>query len=248
MPIGGQGWGAVSQYTNGLYGIVGSKYEGKAYTLNWPFLRGAQADAVMSMFSRSAGEPVFYLDPFAGDNILSPLAGTPYMLAETESPVAYDEKARVLAQTIAIGSEPWYGLQFTGASTTDGANHVYSERIVVPADKKLLVVADGTNTGAVVKINGTAVGATPVSVTATSMSNTVATLTISGGLGVSATVNWVRAVIVPASSTDTISGFAEPHGGGNLQVPPQTFSVTGLTAPTRDYAIAVDLKEVWPWA
>ena len=248
MPIGGQGWGAISQYTNGLYGIIGSKYEGKAYTFNWPFLRGANAFSVINMFSRAAGKPVFYLDPFSNDNILSPLAGTPYMLAETDSPVAFDEKATTLAQSLAIGSEPWNALSFTGTAPTDGNSHVYKERIVIPADKKLLVVADGTNTGAVVKIDGTAVGATPVAITADSLNNKTVYLTIDGGQSAVAIVNWVRAAILPSSSTDTISGFAEPRGGGNLQVSPQTFAVTGMTAATQDYAITIDLREVWAWA
>ena len=248
MPIGGTGWGSMSQLTNGFFATVNGAYEAKAYTLTWPYIRGDAAHTLIDLLSRAGSQNVSYLDPFASDNVLSKMAGTPYLLATTYSPVGYSTNATVLAEAAPIGYGPMQGLSFVG-TTSDGDDHTYAENLVVPPGMRLSVTAHGTNTNKVVQLNGSAVSS---DVQAEVKNNTSAplftTLTVSSGTQTGAQVDWIRGmysdITDPAPDTST---FVEPRGGGNLVVVPQTLTVSGISARVDDYTMSVDLKEVWPW-
>ena len=244
MNISTTGWGAGSQFTNGAFGTTATRYAAKAYSLGWTFLRGQQAKDLISLFAYAGTDPVFYLDPFASDNILSSLSGNPAMLAETYSPVAYTITGEPLAASEVSSYPQGRALVFEAASGPD----TYTERIVIPAGKTLSVWATGVDTDKVLKVNGTAVAPTTlVQVSATATSNLPVNLTIGNPLGVAARIEWVRAVIRDTGTDVVLSDYAPPMGGGNMRVSPQSFSLTGISANTDTYAAGVELKEVWSW-
>ena len=244
MAITPTGWGNSSQFTNGALGTVATRYGAKGYSLGWTYLKDQQAKDLTMLFAYAGTDPVFYLDPFASDNILSVLAGTPAMLAETYSPVAYTTTGEALATSEVSSYPQGRALVFEAASGPD----MYTERIVIPAGKTLSVWATGVDTDKVLKVNGTAVAPTTlVQVSATATDNKPVNLTIGNPLGVAARIEWVRAVIRDTGTDVALSDYAPPMGGGNMRVSPQSFSLTGISANTDTYAAGVELKEVWSW-
>ena len=74
MPV--QNWGALNQLVNGAVGGTVSRYGAKTYSLSWSFLKADEYRKIAGLFSEAGSDRVFYLDPFAKDNILSKLART----------------------------------------------------------------------------------------------------------------------------------------------------------------------------
>ena len=243
MSIAGSGWGSATQFTNGSFGTVASTFAGKGDSLGWAFLRKSQALDIRRLFQYAGTDPVFYLDPFAQDNILSAMSGTPYLLAETYSPVAYTEVGTSVAASIPSSGPNGKALLFNAVANSS----VYTERIVIPEGYTLSVMASGTNTQAVLKVSGASVAAgTSVHVTA-SDGDVDTMLTIGNTTGATAQIEWVRGVIQKTGANVDLSEYAEPMGGGNMRVVPQTFTLTGDSAALGYYAAGVELREVWPW-
>ena len=138
MPV--QNWGALNQLVNGAVGGTVSRYGAKTYSLSWSFLKADEYRKIAGLFSEAGNDRVFYLDPFAKDNILSKLAGHPYLLAESYSKLAYNDAGTALAVQADIGSEPYKGLRIT-----DTSGGVYSEYLTVPSGYAVTLAKSGDN-------------------------------------------------------------------------------------------------------
>lgn len=80
-----------TQLLNGFADIQGSYYGHKKYELTWSFLNHKQADLFRRLFMNRTGEWVTYADPFAMNNILSPLMSLPYLHYYASSPFAFND-------------------------------------------------------------------------------------------------------------------------------------------------------------
>lgn len=83
--------GDSQRLLNGLSYMGGSVYGGKHYELTWSFLNREQADLFRKLFMNRTGEWVCYADPFAFNNMLSPLMGLPYLHYHMGSPFAFND-------------------------------------------------------------------------------------------------------------------------------------------------------------
>ncbi len=83
--------GDSQRLLNGLSYMGGSVYGGKHYELTWSFLNREQADLFRKLFMNRTGEWVCYADPFAFNNMLSPLMGLPYLHYFVGSPFAFND-------------------------------------------------------------------------------------------------------------------------------------------------------------
>ncbi len=83
--------GDSQRLLNGLAYMGGSVYGGKHYELSWSFLNREQADLFRKLFMNRTGEWVSYADPFAFNNLLSPLMGLPYLHYHVGSPFAFND-------------------------------------------------------------------------------------------------------------------------------------------------------------
>ncbi len=83
--------GDSQRLLNGLAYMSGSVYGGKHYELAWSFLNREQADLFRKLFMNRTGEWVSYADPFAFNNMLSPLMGLPYLHYHVGSPFAFND-------------------------------------------------------------------------------------------------------------------------------------------------------------
>lgn len=236
-------WGASTQLTNGLNATVSSAYEGKTYDLTWSFLREDGATAFRKLFSNAGNKPVFFLDPFASDNILSPFLATPYLHVDSMTPLAYDDSGLQIATT---GTGIVDGMPtpvFTGGGNSVSSKHDYTERIVVPEDKYLVIDAKGSP-GSGITVNG-------------EMLTNNEPVTFNGPLEVNVTLSAsapqydlrnVVAQILPMHEP-VPNTLPEKHGlgGGNLRVVPGSAVLTPVNKVLGIYAASISLTEVWAW-
>lgn len=83
--------GDSQRLLNGLAYMGGSVYGGRHYELTWSFLNRDQADLFRRLFMNRTGEWISYADPFAFNNMLSPLMGLPYLHYHVGSPFAFND-------------------------------------------------------------------------------------------------------------------------------------------------------------
>ena len=76
---------------NGFAYTNGSVYGHKHYELTWSFLNREQADLFRRLFMNRSDEWVSYADPFAFNNMLSPLMGLPYLHYHAGTPFAFND-------------------------------------------------------------------------------------------------------------------------------------------------------------
>ena len=238
MPV--KNWGALNQLVNGAVGGTVSRYGAKTYSLSWSFLKADEYRKIAGLFSEAGNDKVFYLDPFAKDNVLSKLAGHPYLLAESYSKLAYDDAGTALAVQADIGSEPYKGLRIT-----DTSGGVYSEYLTVPSGYAVTLAKSGDN---LVRYRWGGTGnytTLSTAITVVPGANSVLEVAVGGAAG---TLNWARAVIHKIGSAPAdISNYVAPMGGGNLMVVPGSFQTTGINAAHGEYSASVELQEVWAW-
>lgn len=240
MSMGLKNWGSATQLINGSNSTVASAYSSRTFNMSWTAVRTSDSDLLTDMLAFAGTSEVKYLDRFvAGGNILSPLAGKPWVLAETLSPLSRDDKGVVLATS--DGAR----LTFTASAATDDKTHEYTEKVHVPAGYRATVRAWGTATERVLSFNGVAVSATPTSVVATT-TDMVVNLTFRAA-GASAVVEKVTVVLTPAAAPMPTPEWTVPKGTTTLRVVPGSFGVTGINAVNGFVSLSCDLVEVWPW-
>ena len=76
---------------NGFASINGSVYGHRKYELNWSYLNRDQAELFRRLFLNRGDEWVSYADPFAFNNMLSPLMGLPYLHVHAGTPFAFND-------------------------------------------------------------------------------------------------------------------------------------------------------------
>lgn len=243
-------WGTTTQLVNGSNGVVASEYSARTYSLSWTILRKPDYLSISDLLSNAGSQSVLYLDKFlgVGTNMLSPLAGKPYLLAESMSPLSYDNNGVRLSGPGTGSNPPFRPLVFQAKTASDSLVHSYSETVVVPRGYSVLVVASGTNTEAAVTFNGVAL-ASRVPTVASAPSNTDKRFDlVIKHPGTAASLDYVKAVLFPTGTTQpTDLDYAPPEGVGVLRVVPGSLSVTGLSATTGLYSMTCDVQEVWPW-
>ena len=240
MAMPTQNWGSLSQFVNGSMGGVASRYGAKSYSLSWSFLKQNEYREIAALFSEAGNDGVFYLDPFASDNILSKLAGHPYLLAESYSQLAFDKNGTELAVQTDIGFEPYRGLRVSNAS-----GGTYLEYLTGPSGYSVTLAKNGDG---LVRYRWGATGSYVTLGNATTVSpggNNVLEVAIGGVVG---TINWVRAAIHKTGSPPAdFSRYSPPMGGGNLMVVPGSFQAAGINAAHGEYSANVEVQEVWAW-
>ena len=242
------GWGVSSQLVNGGMASVASEYAPRTYNLSWSVLNHTEMLKVQSLFAYAGQQDLWYRDLFLGGqgNILSPLAGMPYLLAETMSPVAYDDNGVVIASAVANAAAPYRALNITTTAATDMTTHAYTESILLPAGYRVTVCAYGTNTQNAVTFNGTALTAgTPISVS--SSTSTFKDLIIRNTTTETTVLGIAAVLTLSAAPAPTTVVWSPPEGAGKMRVVPGSFNITGLSAKTGLYSASVNVTEVWPW-
>lgn len=76
---------------NGFASVNGSVYGHRKYELNWSYLNRDQAELFRRLFLNRGDEWVSYADPFAFNNLLSPLMGLPYLHVHAGTPFAFND-------------------------------------------------------------------------------------------------------------------------------------------------------------
>lgn len=83
--------GDTTTLLNGFASVNGSVYGHRKYELNWSYLNRDQAELFRRLFMNRGNEWVSYADPFAFNNMLSPLMGLPYLHVHAGTPFAYND-------------------------------------------------------------------------------------------------------------------------------------------------------------
>lgn len=244
-------WGNQSKLVNGANAVVGSAFAARSYTLSWSVLEEPEFLKIQEAFAFAGEDTVLYRDLFHGtdryvSNAASPLLGRPHLLADSFSPVAFDNFGTVLASSTRVPGDPGRALSFTGTQATDGQAHAYTEQILVPGGYDVYVRAHGTGDfGQMVAFNGGNLSGTVRKAAIPTDSVVPLTITATGG---SAVLHWISVALVPgAIQAPTMETYRPPVGVGPLRVVPGSFNTTGITAAYGKYSCTVDLVEVWPW-
>lgn len=236
-------WGSSTQLVNGSNATIASEYSARTYNLSWDVLDGKQFDTLDTMMATAGTKEVYYLDGFqVVGNIVSPLAGKPYLLSETLSPVVYDTNGIQLASN--VNGE----LVFKATAATDNKEHKYVEKIVVPAGYRATIKAWGTNTERVLTFNGVAVSAARTT-SVVARTDQIVELVIKPA-GLSATLTKICVTLTKFNEAEpTNIQWSRPRGTTSLRVVPGSYSVTGITTAFNGglYTASVDIVEVWPW-
>lgn len=240
-------WGNQAKLVNGANAVVGSAFSARAYSMSWTALSEEDFLKVQEVFAFAGEDTVLYRDKFhVASNVLSPLAARPHLLADTFSPVAFDNFGVVLGSTTRIATDPGRALSLASRTPTDGQVHSYTEQILVPGGYDAYARAYGVgDVGQMVAFNGGNLSGTVRK--AAVPSDSVVTLTITAA-PITAALHWVSVVLVPgALQAPEMTAYRAPTGVGPLRVVPGTFSITGITAGYGKYSCTVDVVEVWPW-
>lgn len=233
-------WGSTTQLINGSNGVVGSANYARTYTLSWNLIWGDDFRTLFNLLSTAGNQRVYYMDKFSiSESCLSPLAGKPYLLAETMSPVAYDDTGKVLARVVNETS-----LQFDAVTAGDGKPHEYVENIQLPKGWRLNIVARGVNTERAVSVSGSGL-VSGQTLAINGDADKEIPLRIAGN-GTASRVDEITCFMTPGTGVAN-TAWKMPTGTTEMRVVPGSMSVTGVNAATGAYSMSVEVTEVWPW-
>lgn len=229
-------WGNNTQLINGMNTVVGSTYASRIYNLSWNHLMREQAQLFEELFLTAGMKNVFFLDPFANQNILSQLGSMPYLHVEAMTPSAFNVYGEPIAAVFDDKSIRFRDVVESGSQ--------YTETVHVPYGKYLALYVKGNGA----QYSGVKVNETPVpgNVVYPFDGNKVAHITLDPLSNTE--INYVAARILPW--TDPIPksiDFAYPAGGGNMRVVPGSAILTPTTNATGVYTASLSLQEVWAW-
>lgn len=236
MTANNTSWGNNTQLLNGMNTVVGSTYASRIYNMSWNHLTREQAQQFQELFLTAGMKNVFFLDPFANQNILSQLGSMPYLHVEAMTPAAYNVYGEPIAEV--------FSGKFIRFRDVVESGSQYTETVHVPYGKYLALYVRGNGAQhSGVKINGTPI---PGNVVYPFDGNRVANITLDPLSNTE--INYVAARILPwtAPIPKTID-FVYPSGGGNLRVVPGSAILTPTTNVTGVYTASLSLQEVWSW-
>lgn len=257
-------WGASAQLTNGFNMTAGSAYGARHYELTWSFLLEDDAEAFRRLFMGRKDELVWYQDPFAAENLVSPLMGLPYMHTEVYTPLFIDDDGTTCMELVPAtdrrADRP--GVILTSAPverTWRGAlplvkSSRYAERLWVPPDEPLYVYVSGVMAASDDTIVEWWVGGVVKKQLKTNTLELVqppSSTPVCGDLTFTNKGKGSRVYNVQAQfrqfSTDP-EYWRHPRGGGNMRIVPNTATLTTVNAAKGFYAASLTLEEVWAWA
>lgn len=236
MTANNTSWGNNTQLLNGMNTIVGSTYASRIYNMSWNHLTREQAQQFQELFLTAGMKNVFFLDPFANQNILSQLGSMPYLHVEAMTPAAYNVYGEPIAEV--------FSDKFIRFRDVVESGSQYTEAVHVPYGKYLALYVRGNGAQhSGVKLNGTSV---PGNVVYPFDGNRVANITLDPLSNTE--INYVAARILPwtAPIPKTLD-FVYPSGGGNMRVVPGSAILTPTTNATGVYTASLSLQEVWSW-
>lgn len=236
MTANNTSWGNNTQLLNGMNTVVGSTYASRIYNMSWNHLTREQAQQFQELFLTAGMKNVFFLDPFANQNILSQLGSMPYLHVEAMTPSAYNSFGEPIAEVIDTNTVKFRDVVESGSQ--------YTETVHVPYGKYLALYVRGNGAQhSGVKLNGTPV---PGNVVYPFDGNRVANITLDPLSNTE--INYVAARILPwTAPVPKTLDFVYPSGGGNMRVVPGSAILTPTTNATGVYTASLSLQEVWSW-
>ena len=236
MTANNTSWGAVTQLTNGFNTVVGSVYASRTYELSWTHLTRAQAETFRHLFLTAGNKPVFFLDPFAGDNVLSQIGGLPVLHIDTMSPIAWSSIGDLRAERTGESSVIF-------SDITEGSVK-YTERVVIPKGKYAVVYVAGD--GSV--FSGFEVDNLKIPTNVVEPFDGPRTLDIVFNPVIGTRVDYAVVKVLPLYEQIPNSvDFSYPAGGGNMRVVPGSAILTPVNNALGIYSASLSLTEVWPW-
>lgn len=226
--------------------------------------------------ARQYGRRVMFANPFAFANPLSPFFRDPWLFVASMSPMAWSPAATTtvtsnglpynIGQIGAYDPKNPYPTLFWRAHTQSGAPLIYDEFVPVPPYMHLRHSIISALTGTdVVTVRGNTSSLDPVARRFQIGANATNTpgIRISSASPV-ATRGFARIVIQVPSGGGAFSGMTADmvdikgsskivdtrtpgYGWGNVEVDPQSVSITLINAAKKRYSARFEVYETWPW-
>lgn len=248
-------WGSSIDLVNGSTAVVASELFSRSLELQWPHVVGRDMEA-LRWLAYAGTQPLLYQDLAiaSSPNVLSPLLARPYLLASSLTPVAWGIDGQRLARVNAEKGLPGIpALEFIRADIQDKQVHDYVEEVLIPPNYELHVLAQGTDLGPIVSVNGIGVRDNEISkVTATMSEHRTAKIQVKayyrGGV-----LKSIRGILQPlgaqAPSKGSLMEFRDGQGMTTMAVQPGSFNetLTVLYSGRPINTASVVLQEVWPW-